>query len=144
MSGGENLLDLAELFQPVTTPESPPEPIEAPGFREQFTPRQWAALDRNPAILQALRLAHAFGLTRAAGLAPDHYTGQTVCQSCGPVPIWEGAPASVQGCPWCTNRIEGLPIPKPMHRLAKEGGGGGPVALPGHDQDGSPRKEAWA
>ncbi|MFM8442465.1 MAG: hypothetical protein ACKN9W_03865 [Methylococcus sp.] len=129
-----SLQALVELFAP-PTPPTPAEPTEAPGFREQFTARQWAAMERHPEILEALRLAHAFGLLRAAGIAPDHYTGQTVCRSCGPVPIWHGAPAHVQGCPWCGNRTAGLPIPKVTHRPAMEGGGGGPVAPCGHDQD---------
>ena len=130
----DTLSDLVELFRPDPTPEAPAESTEGGGFRAQFTGRQWAALARHPEILDALRLAHAFGLLRAAGIAPDHYTASTVCDGCGPVPIWHGAPASVQGCPWCVNRTAGLPIPKPMHRPAIEGGEGGPVALSGHDQ----------
>ena len=132
---------LAELFAPPgPAPElsdiagKHAEPTEAPGFREQFTPKQWAALARHPEILEALRLAHAFGLLRAAGIAPDHYAASTVCDGCGPVPIWHGAPATVRGCPWCNNRIAGLPIPKPTHRPTMEGGEGGPVAPWGHDQ----------
>ena len=143
-----NLHDLAELFAPPT-----PDPelsdiagksAEPTGFQDQFTPKQWDALQRHPEILDGWKLAYQFGLERSAGIAPDHYTAVTVCDGCGAVPIWHGAPASVRGCPWCGNRLAGLPIPKPMHRLAIEGGGGGPVALPGHVQDGSPRKEVMS
>ena len=49
---------------------------------------------------------------RERGEIPTHYTATTTCKHCGPVPIWEGCPPEVQGCPWCFNRIKRLPIPK--------------------------------
>ena len=49
---------------------------------------------------------------RQKGVVPDHYTSTTTCKHCGPVPIWEGCPPKVLGCPWCFNRIKRLPIPK--------------------------------
>ena len=48
---------------------------------------------------------------RERGIVPDHYTATTECIHCGPVPIFEGLPEKVNGCPWCFNRIKGLPIP---------------------------------
>jgi len=48
---------------------------------------------------------------RERGQIPDHYTGTTTCNRCGPVPIWEGCSPEVKGCPWCFNRIQGLQIP---------------------------------
>ena len=48
---------------------------------------------------------------RERGVAPDHYTSETECKHCGPVPIFEGCPTQVINCPWCLNRIKGLPIP---------------------------------
>ena len=48
---------------------------------------------------------------REKGITPDHYTSTTTCKHCGPVPIWDGCPPEVNGCPWCFNRIKGLPIP---------------------------------
>ncbi len=48
---------------------------------------------------------------REMGICPDHYTARTDCKRCGPVPIWPGCPPQVNGCPWCLNRIKGLPIP---------------------------------
>ncbi len=48
---------------------------------------------------------------REKGLVPDHYTSETECKHCGPVPIFEGCPPQVMNCPWCLNRIKGLPIP---------------------------------
>ena len=38
---------------------------------------------------------------RERGEVPSHYTARTVCAHCGDVPIFEGAPDRVLGCPWC-------------------------------------------
>ena len=48
---------------------------------------------------------------RSRGVIPDHYTESTTCRRCGPVPIFPGVPTMVDGCPWCFNRLRGLPIP---------------------------------
>jgi hypothetical protein len=48
---------------------------------------------------------------RQRGICPDHYTATTNCKWCGPVPIFEGCPPQVKGCPWCFNRLKGLPTP---------------------------------
>jgi hypothetical protein len=49
---------------------------------------------------------------RAKGQTPAHYTSTTTCKHCGPVPIWEGCPPEVLGCPWCFNRHQNLPLPQ--------------------------------
>ncbi len=49
---------------------------------------------------------------RERGIVPDHYTSETECKHCGPVPIFEDCPPRVDGCPWCFNRHKNLPIPK--------------------------------
>jgi len=51
---------------------------------------------------------------REKGVVPDHYTSETACKHCGPVPIFEGCPPQVDNCPWCLNRLEGLPIPNTL------------------------------
>jgi len=48
---------------------------------------------------------------RERGEIPAHYTSTTTCKHCGPVPIWNGCPPQVQGCPWCFNRKKGSPMP---------------------------------
>ena len=60
----------------------------------------------------AIMDAVSFVELRERGIAPDHYTSVTDCTHCGPVPIWQGCPPAVLGCPWCINRHENLPIPK--------------------------------
>ncbi len=51
---------------------------------------------------------------REKGIVPDHYTATTECSGCGKVPIFEGSPEKVNGCPWCFNRIKELPVPNPQ------------------------------
>ena len=99
---------LAELFTITTGPEP-----TAAAFERQFTDREWAALQRHPEILAALKLAFELGRQRAAGIAPAHYTEPITCEACGPVWAWPGAPSRVLGCPWCANLADGLPIPRP-------------------------------
>lgn len=40
----------------------------------------------------------------ARGLVPASYTAAAECARCGPVRLWEGAPARVTACPWCWHR----------------------------------------
>lgn len=54
---------------------------------------------------------------RAAGRAPWGWTAVSECSGCGPVWLWRDAPALVLGCPWCLNRVAGLPVPDP-HAVA--------------------------
>ncbi len=35
------------------------------------------------------------------------------CEGCGPVLLWDEAPAHVLACPWCWNRQTGQPVPRP-------------------------------
>jgi hypothetical protein len=45
------------------------------------------------------------------GSIPANFTKRAMCGLCGPVWLWfEG---NVAGCPWCVNRINDLPIPRP-------------------------------
>ena len=48
---------------------------------------------------------------RERGEVPSHYTAITECKFCGIVPIFEGCPPKVKGCPWCFNRHKGLKTP---------------------------------
>ncbi|HMM58323.1 MAG TPA: hypothetical protein PKD77_12155 [Rudaea sp.] len=50
---------------------------------------------------------------RRAGHVPSDWTQVCACARCGPVWLWADAPRHVLGCPWCFNRVEGLPIPRP-------------------------------
>lgn len=45
------------------------------------------------------------------GKRPSYYTARAMCRQCGPIWFWR--PATVDGCPWCWNRVNGAPIPRP-------------------------------
>jgi hypothetical protein len=46
------------------------------------------------------------------GSIPAYFKNGAFCEQCGPVWLWfEG---NVSGCPWCANRINDLPIPRPQ------------------------------
>lgn len=47
------------------------------------------------------------------GVVPPHYTEQTSCIHCGLVWIFKCGMRKVFGCPWCDNKRQGLPIPRP-------------------------------
>ena len=104
-----SLDQLSTLFAPPPAPEP-----ESDHFRAQFDAEEWHYLERHPDALAAYRLAYQTRREREAGTIPATYSSATVCTGCGPVPIWPGAPARVQGCPWCINRLQGRPIPRPQ------------------------------
>ena len=71
----------------------------------------WMKVSNDPAQLKAFADLVVVSEMREQGIVPDHYTNSTKCKRCGPVPIFPGCPPQVIGCPWCFNRIKGLPIP---------------------------------
>lgn len=116
-----SLDQLASLFAP------PPAPAPEPDhFREQFDAEEWHYLERHPDARAAYRSAYQTRREREAGTIPASYTAATNCRGCGPVAIWPGAPAHVQGCPWCMNRASGRPIPRPRP-TPKPAEGGAPT-----------------
>ena len=72
----------------------------------------WDEIAADPAQLKAFAELLMIVEMREKGICPAHYTATTNCKHCGVVPIWDGCPPEVQGCPWCFNRHKGLPIPK--------------------------------
>jgi len=73
----------------------------------------WEWIQDNAEALTSLRYSVRTKRMREQGTVPSDYTASTICRSCGPVPIFEGNPAQVDGCPWCLNRVSGKPIPRP-------------------------------
>jgi len=69
----------------------------------------WAEVSADPAQLKAFTELLMIEKMRHQGIVPPHYTATTECATCGPVSIFAGVPDRVQGCPWCFNRIKGLP-----------------------------------
>ena len=72
----------------------------------------WDEIASDPAQLKAFAELLMIVEMREKGICPAHYTSTTDCKHCGPVPIFEGVPEKVEGCPWCLCRVAGLPIPK--------------------------------
>lgn len=54
------------------------------------------------------------GTVMDRGIAPAGYTQAAHCEGCGPVWLWEGAPARLLACPWCFRRKAGKPLPRPL------------------------------
>ena len=71
----------------------------------------WEEIANDPEKLKSYFELLMISDMRSKGVAPDHYTSTTTSKHCGAVPIWNGCPTEVQGCPWCFNRHKGLPIP---------------------------------
>lgn len=68
--------------------------------------------------LTAFARARADRKLRESGRVPPGYTSVTCCAGCGDVPIWPGVPEHIEGCPWCFNRAQGLPVPE----IPRDGG----------------------
>ncbi len=74
----------------------------------------WPEIQEDRATLEALARAIQIRRMRERGEIPPHYTEVTVCAHCGPIMIFPGVAESVEGCPWCFNRVAGLPVPRPQ------------------------------
>lgn len=72
----------------------------------------WAECEHDPELLKTYAHSIQVRRMREAGIVPAHYTATTICDHCGPVLIFAGAPERVQSCPWCFNRAAGKPVPK--------------------------------
>ena len=72
----------------------------------------WDEVSNDPAQLEAARFLVAEAKQVSNGVIPDRYTQKTECKFCGPVFVYEGYPQPANNCPWCFNRIKGLPIPE--------------------------------
>ncbi len=81
---------------------------------KQSTGLDWPEIQHDHATLEALARAIQTRRLRERGEVPPHYTEITVCAHCGPIMIFPGVAESVEGCPWCFNRVAGLPVPRPQ------------------------------
>ena len=61
----------------------------------------WPEISADPLQLEAFRVAAETAARIRLGIVPEHYTNTTKCKHCGTVPIFEGCPPQVIGCPWC-------------------------------------------
>lgn len=81
----------------------------------------WPALQADPVLLDTFARAIQARRIRERGEVPAHYRATTHCQQCGPVPIFTGCPDKVLACPWCFNRVAGLPMPSLKDIEAQDG-----------------------
>ena len=84
---------------------------ETPDELQRAAEGDWDEVSNDPAQLVAFADSLAIVQIRESGGVPDTYVSVTKCRKCGPVPIWPGCPPQVNGCPWCFNRLKGLPMP---------------------------------
>ncbi len=67
----------------------------------------------DPALLEAAMRWVTEAKQMERGVVPDAFTQTTDCKYCGPVYVPEGWPQpTTNNCPWCMNRLKGLPIPR--------------------------------
>lgn len=100
--------------------------------RDDATPGELQALNARQLRAYARWLGDAQKMD--AGEVPESYSGLAVCDGCGPVWMWHGAPQSVRACPWCARRVAGRSLPAPkvrcgtcMHFLPDSVGSGGGI-----------------
>ena len=106
--------DRGEIPPPVTTTELPNLHGLTLAELEEAAGEDWPELRDDPTVLQALANAVITRRQRERGECPPHWTEHCDCAGCGPVFLWPGSPARVLGCPWCFNRVEERPIPRPV------------------------------
>ncbi len=87
------------------------EPRPAQSELQERAGPDWEEISADPEQLKAFAELVMIEDMRHRGIVPDHYTATTNCKHCGPVPIFEGNWPESDGCPWCFNRLQGLPMP---------------------------------
>ncbi len=80
---------------------------------EKAAGEHWAEIENDAVRIEALALAITTRQQRERGEVPANWTQVCECAGCGPVYLWPGSRDRVLGCPWCFNRAEGRPIPRP-------------------------------
>ena len=72
----------------------------------------WAKLKDDPRGLHYLADVLHVRRLRERGEVPPTFTAIRECAACGPVFLESWTPERIEGCPWCLNRVKGLPIPR--------------------------------
>ncbi len=106
----DDLVEQLRRHKPEVVATLKNEPVDPEAYEERAAIMEYdGGLSRE----EAEAFAHAMQTRRMRerGEVPPHYTSTTICRHCGPVPIFEGVPDRVDGCPWCFNRVQGLPVP---------------------------------
>lgn len=70
--------------------------------------------DHDDNTVAAYALALHERVQRERGCVPTGWSKVCRCDGCGPVWLDVDCPARVIACPWCWNRVAGLPVPQPQ------------------------------
>jgi hypothetical protein len=73
----------------------------------------WPEVATRPEALAALALLLQTQAQRDRGVRPEHYKGMALCETCGPVWIYDREPGRLLACPWCLATKSGIPVPRP-------------------------------
>lgn len=69
--------------------------------------------DHDDKTVAAYALALHERAQRERGCVPTGWSKVCQCDGCGPIWLDVGCPDRVIACPWCWNRVAGLPVPQP-------------------------------
>ncbi|SDX64044.1 hypothetical protein [Thiocapsa roseopersicina] len=102
-----------------------PDPTEARPDWHGFTAgalqaaagEDWPEVATRPEVLAALALLLRTQAQRDRGERPEHYNGIALCETCGPIWIYDRAPGPLLACPWCMATKPGAPVPRPNLEL---------------------------
>jgi len=86
-------------------------PYELYQLMDKSEIHDWATGKLTNDDLKVFIASKALNDTRKAGKIPESYLFTADCAQCGVV--WSPYPTVAQHCPWCTNRLHALPIPRP-------------------------------
>ena len=78
-----------------------------------LAPENGAPMLGDAALVRWLHTRHENARMRQ-GIVPPGWTQASYCHHCGPVKLWQGAPATVLGCPWCHVRRAGGKVARPV------------------------------
>ena len=97
------------------TVQSPSDEITEAELKESAG-EDWEGMKDNPELLEAFKSAVQDQKIKERGGVPLDYTATTHCKNCGDVfvPPALASGGNVLGCPWCWNKANSLPIPKPI------------------------------
>ena len=73
---------------------------------------EWTEVEDDEEQIKAIRCCLTEAKLIERGIVPRAFTDITDCKYCGPVFIYPGYPNPANNCPWCFNRLRGLPIPR--------------------------------
>ena len=107
-SNGDNLLEtLADICKSLTLT-----PDEVKQAMAEDDIQAWCSSEINIEQLAAFATLLSQQREMRQGKRPATFTEPATCRQCGPIWLW--ARGQVDSCPWCANRRDDRPIPRPV------------------------------